>query len=265
VPGESLLDCDEPGSELIGLEWSAPKLCPLPTNEIFRMAWGESYQSAHVHHIEAKTFEDLFAKICEEPSIPNGHGPYVCAPMCDGTRNAKNAQPTRVVLLDYDKLSPSEADRLRDAVKAMGVCSAIWSTRSSTPTEPHRRVMVALSALVTPAEYPLVHKALASAVNFTAGGEISVDPSSGRAEQPQIAPLAKSELMTFFGSQCVPFDVGAPLDSIKSAPLVTIASDSISKQPAGEWPSDPLVAAAKAKGLYPQYVSACTPTARAVE
>ena len=242
-------------AEVIGQECAVPKtIFALPSPAIFRMAWGETYMSSHVENIEAETFEALFEKICEKPSVTDGKGPYVCAPMHNGIRNAANAQPTRVVFLDYDELSPSQADLLRDAVKGMGVRSAIWSTRSSTPTEPRRRVMVALSAPVHPTEYSLVHQALASEINVNAGEKISVDPSSARAEQPQLVPQANSELFKFFGLERIPFDVIAALQFTKSVPLVTAAHGSISTQADHDWLSDPLVAAAKAKGLSPNYV-----------
>jgi hypothetical protein len=247
---DSVLQYHSPGSELNGKADGASTFVPVfATTDIYRMAWGETYTSAHVQHIEVGTFEALFEKICEKPSVTGGCGPYVCAPMCDGIRSAKNAEPTRILMVDYDELSPTEADQLRDAVDSLGVMSVIWPTGSSTPTQPRRRVMVALSAPVSPAEYPLVHKAFASDINFRSGVEITFDPSSSRAEQPQCVPLAKSDIAEFFGPHRVPFDVSAALKKANK-----IDSGAISTQASVEWLSDEVVVAAKKMGLCPTYV-----------
>jgi regulatory protein RepA len=219
-----------------------------------RMGWGETYDSSAVAVLEAPTFEVLFEKICANPSTPDAHGPYICAPMTHGLRKAENAESTRILMLDFDELTAEEGTRLEQGIDELKVSAITWTTRKSTPEKPRIRVMVELSAPVTKDEYAVVHARFVSEVRSKAACEIKVDSTSAQPFQPQLVPLATSAIKKFFGADRVPFDVAAATEAKQSITALPAGSNLPLAQGIGALPNDPLVAAALKKGLCPKLV-----------
>ena len=224
--------------------------------EVLRVGVGATINSHHVEHIEAATLTELFAMICASPSEPDSSGPYICAPMAGGVRNAKNALPTRLLLLDFDQLSPEEPSGLGKAIDKLKVRAVAWTTRSSTPQKPRLRVMVELSEPVSSGDYASVHAAFLSATGFKAGVDCEVDPSSARSCQPQFVPLASSEIRKFLGADFRPFNVLDALEALNSSPQTVAAAHNAGTTLTSTWLEDPLVIAAQKGGLHPHLVKA---------
>ena len=151
-----------------------------------RVAFGADVGTHVVAEWRVSNLAALAKLLKQHASRPDG-GAYICAAaMREGIRNAKNAEPTRVVIVDFDKLAPAATEALASALT--GLASLWWRTRRSTSKRPRRRIVVLLDRDVQPADYPRIHAALVAELSRRSGSDLIADPTSANPAQPQFTP-----------------------------------------------------------------------------
>jgi len=160
--------------------------------EWIRVAFGTDVNSHDVTEWRVKDLAALVRLLNEHRSGPLG-GPYVCAAaMRNGIRNAVNAEPTRVVFIDFDKLDQAAAKALPSAL--VGIACAWWRTRKSTRERPRRRIVVLIDREIDPSDYPRVHAALVAELSKRTGVDLVADPTSANPAQPEFTPVLGSRI-----------------------------------------------------------------------
>jgi predicted P-loop ATPase len=141
-------------------------------------------------------------------------GGYVGGTLKGSTRSSKNVLSRQLIALDLDEAD----DPLRiwsDICITYGCAAAMHSTHSSTPQRPRIRVLIPLSAPVTPKEYTSITKAIVSAVGLGQVDEASFEPS--RAMYWPSCPKDAKYLFELFDAAWL--DPGMILDEAKAEEL----------------------------------------------
>ncbi len=110
---------------------------------------------------------------------------YIAGQLLDYTkpRGKGNIIDRCAVVLDCDNTDAAGVEALCEAVKALGVCSVVHSTYSSTPTEPRVRVVIPLKDVVVPGDYVSLCQALMNHLDM-----VEWDESCAQAERIMYAP-----------------------------------------------------------------------------
>lgn len=171
---------------------------------------GTDYRHARVERHEFADFGRLAEYVREQQPHGGYRGPYVCAPMLNGHRNADDAEPTSIVIPDFDSLPPEAPRRLCEAITAAGWRAALWSTRRSVPEAPRVRLVCELDRPVTKAEYAQVYRGLVRHLAESTGLALAADAACEKPEQPAVLPQPASTLWA--QSEGVPLSVDAFLE-----------------------------------------------------
>lgn len=165
---------------------------------------GSDYEHARVRRLEFDDFGELVQFIREAQPDGRPTGPYFCAPMLNGHRSAADAQPTALVIPDFDDL-PAEAPRLLcEAIQSAGLRAALWTTRRSTPEKPRLRLVCELSRPVDKPTYAAVYRGLVRHLGEMTGLVLVADDACEKPEQAAVLPQPGSTLWASID--------GAPID-----------------------------------------------------
>lgn len=157
-----------------------------------RIAFGMDVDTHDVIEWHAATLIELRQLLRRHPSSARG-GAYTCASgMRDGIRRLEHATSTRVLIVDFDKLTPAAARALAAALT--GIASLWWETRKSTRQNPRLRVIALIDQDIEPQDYARVHAALVAELSRRAGINLVADPTSANPAQPQFTPTPKAEV-----------------------------------------------------------------------
>lgn len=155
---------------------------------------GRDYNTARVERHEFPDFAALteFVRLGQ----PEGGftGPYLCAPMLNGHRSERDALPTSVIALDFDRLEPEAPRRLCEAMEYAGWRALTWTTRKSTPEAPRLRIVCELDRPVAKPEYASCYRGIVRHLAEATGLALVGDPLCERPEQPAVLPQPASEL-----------------------------------------------------------------------
>ena len=157
---------------------------------------GSDYNRARVDQREFADFEALTQFIRERQPEGGFTGPYLCAPMLNGHRKADEAQPTSLVIPDFDSLPPGAPRKLCEAIAEAGWRAALWTTRKSTPEAPRVRLVCELDRPVTKPEYAKVYRSVVRQLAEATGLPLVGDPNCEKPEQPAVLPQPTSKLWT---------------------------------------------------------------------
>ncbi|NBR14493.1 MAG: hypothetical protein EBU01_07910, partial [Crocinitomicaceae bacterium] len=144
-----------------------------------------------------KDFENF---IDRNRQVEKGFG-YICAPFSDGHRCKASAMPSRLQMLDLDKIAPSILHEV-DAWLGQFLGLA-WPTHSHTQEKPRRRGVFLIDRLVNRDEMSRIGGALKSEINNKWGDKIAVDDSVFRAEQPNFLAPTHAKLIYLNGALLV--------------------------------------------------------------
>lgn len=166
-------DPREPGTPVTNQEFSLPKLADLLTNH-----------------------ESRAEKI----------GPYFCAPMRGSRRNGENAQPWRLLALDFDGKDGPKPDMDRSRAWFSSVWHVGYSTHSYSTDNGKHRVVLLLSREIDKGEHRRLFDALAEALPYEPDAKLNHpdQPVFLPACPPGTAPVA-------WCNQGQPFDVDTAL------------------------------------------------------
>ena len=168
---------------------------------------GRDYNNAKVELRQFDNFATL-AEFIQAQQLQGGHvGPYLCAPMSNGRRCEADAQPTRLLALDFDKLAPEAPRRLCQVIEAADWRAMLWTTRSSTPAAPRVRIVFELDRGVDKSEYARVYRGLVRHLAEATEISLAADESCAKPEQPALLPQPNSIL--WMRTDSVPLDVDA--------------------------------------------------------
>ena len=172
---------------------------------------------------------DLSARLTRHETRTNKLGPYFCAPMRDGRRNAGNALPWRLFALDFDgKTGPTPDPELSQAFfRDIWHCG--YTTHSYTPNNGKHRVVLLLSRAIDAAEYRQLHNALAEVLPF------APDPKLNHPDQPVFLPSCPpgATPVAWFNDGR-PLDVDALLAEHRSKTEAESRAQAAYKAPAGK-------------------------------
>lgn len=141
-------------------------------------------------------------------------GRYITRPMKgDGTRSDANADDWRLIPVDVDELQPADLPLLKKWCEDSGLAGCFSSTYSHRPERPKVRIWLIASRLVTAAEHPYLHRALARLVPF------KMDPCMAKPSQPVFLPACPPENIGEAFAQAMagqPLDVDRVLDGYRA-------------------------------------------------
>ena len=153
----------------------------------------------------AADFDDFVLQICQSGGTRKGET-YICARLATGShpdaikypgvahwRLASRALPRVFLALDADYVADSSIfDAFREQMAQWN--SLVYTTASHTPSAPRARAIIELNRPVDRAEGIALGEAVERMVTAALGaGNIKLDPSVYRAEQPVYTPLSSAQ------------------------------------------------------------------------
>jgi RecA-family ATPase len=187
---------------------------------ILKFSQGRNTYDNQPAQCSASDFDDFASQISQTGSTRKGEA-YICAPMAEGPHsdtlkyphNARwrlhiLALPRLFLALDADYVADSPTFAAFQELMAQW-SSLVYTTASHTPTVPRARAIIELSRPVDRAEGIALGEAVERIVTGALGaGNIKLDPSVYRAEQPVYTPLVSAQTYRHHGR---PMDVDAIL------------------------------------------------------
>lgn len=159
---------------------------------------GTNIHTDDVQTVEADTLGEAAFWLRMHTTTNKKKSAYICAaPMSSGVRNKKACLPTRLMILDYDRLDYDH--KLIERLRELQIEALYWPTHSSTPEAPRLRVVIELDREINPAEYSALWKRLSDELGH--GG----DKSARYAGQPMFCPARGADIGRVRGA---PYRVG---------------------------------------------------------
>lgn len=169
-----------------------------------RFARGDNLRTAVVENVECEDLADLLIYLRSHRTEKKG-GAYITTSAMAGTRRTQNAHPTRLIGLDYDKLSPGQDMALVTRLRELGMSAVYWMTHSHTPEAPRMRILVEVDREVTWKQYRAAWRQVTAAL----GAQYVPDKSTSHCDQPLFLPGTSALVVRMPGR---PFQLGETPD-----------------------------------------------------
>jgi hypothetical protein len=186
-----------------------------------QLSLGKSIRDNAPRQLQVADLDELYALLDKHRAAKKSSAGYICGGFSNGARSAESVLPTRLLVLDADKLTPDQQPqwRLHNARwRGLG-----WPTHSSTAEAPRERAIIVLSRPVSREESMALGRRLAR--DYAEALGVELDPATFKPEQPVYLVPAGVTIARYDGEA---LDVDAHLDAgpgAAGAPAGAVVSD----------------------------------------
>ncbi len=154
-----------------------------PNQIVINLAWGKNPRDAGTPvTTKGVTLHDFTKRLATHDERHAKMGAYICCPMSGSSRNGSDAQPWRLLCLDFDGKEGSKPDPDQSRAFFAKWYHFGYTTHSYTPENGKHRVVLLLDREVSPDEYRELFEAIASILPY------EPDPKLNHPDQPVLLP-----------------------------------------------------------------------------